>query len=549
KRTSMSKILFLFMIAASLPTFSTFSFADTANIYYDDVNRVVREEYGQNIPTTFTIAATAGTNGTISPAGTTTVNKGASQTFSASPTTPGYHVADVLADGVSVLSRCTWVGSTASYTFTNITTDHEISATFTNTYKVTPSAGDYGGINPNTVQTVAYNSTPSFTVSPNTGYHAAIGGTCGGTLTGNTYTTNPITADCTVAATFDINQYSVSAGISGGNGTLDVTTPSPQTVNYNSTTSFKFNANAGYHVSNVTGCFRADYSNSDNGVSSYTYTTGPVIDNCTVTASFARNRYQVTASAGPNGSLDASTPSPQTISYNGTTSFTFDSNTDYHIGSIEGCWGTPYTNTSPAVTSYPYSTGPITADCMVMATFVINPPVASFVILGSKPSSGKVPLQVSFQDTSTPAASSWHWDFGDGTYSTEQNPVHVFETYGSGSYSVKLTAINDGGSSGSAPQSVIVLACDNPQSVKLSSSITQYTSISTALGDAAGGDTIQSQAIHFTESVSVDKDIIFDGGYDCDIAEKVGNTTIKGATAPSLSIDTGSATMDGISVE
>ena len=63
KRTSMSKILFLFMIAASLPTFSTFSFADTANIYYDDVNRVVREEYGQNIPSTFTIAAMTDPNG------------------------------------------------------------------------------------------------------------------------------------------------------------------------------------------------------------------------------------------------------------------------------------------------------------------------------------------------------------------------------------------------------------------------------------------------------------------------------------------------------
>jgi hypothetical protein len=41
-----------------------------------------------------------------------------------------------------------------------------------------------------------------FTVTPIAGYAAAVGGTCGGTLAGTTYTTKMIIADCTVVATF-----------------------------------------------------------------------------------------------------------------------------------------------------------------------------------------------------------------------------------------------------------------------------------------------------------------------------------------------------------
>ena len=67
---------------------------------------------------------------------------------------------------------------------------------------VTPSAGPNGTISPSTPQSVSLNSTVVFTVAPNGGYSAFVGGTCGGTQSGNTFTTNPITSDCTVVATF-----------------------------------------------------------------------------------------------------------------------------------------------------------------------------------------------------------------------------------------------------------------------------------------------------------------------------------------------------------
>ncbi|HZX89320.1 MAG TPA: hypothetical protein VFE67_01660 [Rudaea sp.] len=75
----------------------------------------------------------------------------------------------------------------------------------TNTYTVTPSvSGGNGTISPDTPQTVNYNATQAFTLTPDTGYHIVtpVGGTCGGLLSAGTYTTSAVTANCTVIASF-----------------------------------------------------------------------------------------------------------------------------------------------------------------------------------------------------------------------------------------------------------------------------------------------------------------------------------------------------------
>ena len=73
-------------------------------------------------PTTHTITASAGPNGTIAPSGAVVVNDGANAPFTITPN-GGYHVDDVLVDGGSV-------GAVTNYTFTNVTTDHTIAASF-----------------------------------------------------------------------------------------------------------------------------------------------------------------------------------------------------------------------------------------------------------------------------------------------------------------------------------------------------------------------------------------------------------------------------------
>ncbi len=52
--------------------------------------------------------------------------------------------------------------------------------------------------------------------------------------------------------------------------------------------------------------------------------------------------------------------------------------------------------------------------------------------------------QVTFKSTSINVVTSYSWDFGDGTTSTEQNPTHTYTA--SGIYTISLTATNDHGS-------------------------------------------------------------------------------------------------------
>lgn len=72
--------------------------------------------------TTYTITASAGANGSISPSGDVVVDAGVDQTFTITPDS-GYVISDVKVDGVSK-------GAVNSYTFTNVTANHTISVTF-----------------------------------------------------------------------------------------------------------------------------------------------------------------------------------------------------------------------------------------------------------------------------------------------------------------------------------------------------------------------------------------------------------------------------------
>jgi hypothetical protein len=71
---------------------------------------------------THTITATTGANGSISPSGIVVVNAGANQSFTIHSSS-NYHVADVVVDGVSK-------GAVTSYTFSNVTRNHRIAASF-----------------------------------------------------------------------------------------------------------------------------------------------------------------------------------------------------------------------------------------------------------------------------------------------------------------------------------------------------------------------------------------------------------------------------------
>ena len=116
----------------------------------------------------YTITATAGANGSITPSGEVTVNKGESATFTITPNN-GYHIEDVLVDGVSV-------GAVRSYTFTDVQANHTITATFERDsqpihyYTITATAGEGGAIAPDGTVRVAQGADRTFTISAAEGY-------------------------------------------------------------------------------------------------------------------------------------------------------------------------------------------------------------------------------------------------------------------------------------------------------------------------------------------------------------------------------------------
>ncbi|MEJ5299353.1 MAG: SBBP repeat-containing protein, partial [Thermodesulforhabdaceae bacterium] len=113
----------------------------------------------------------------------------------------------------------------ATCTFSNLDGSKEATARFTlNQYTITTSANPSGGgsvsCDPNPVN---HGSSSTCTITANVGYTLqSVGGSCGGSLNGNIYTTNPVTSACTVVANFAVSAYTLTVTKSGS-GSGDVT--------------------------------------------------------------------------------------------------------------------------------------------------------------------------------------------------------------------------------------------------------------------------------------------------------------------------------------
>ncbi|MCC7261111.1 MAG: VCBS repeat-containing protein [Candidatus Latescibacteria bacterium] len=161
-------------------------------------------------PAAYTITASAGANGLISPSGAISVNQGASQTFAITPAT-GYHIADVVVDGVSV-------GVAGSYYFSNVTANHAISANFAlNTYTLTATVGANGSISPSGPVSTAEGTNQTFTITPDPGYQTTsvvVDGNPVGLV--SSYTFSNVTADHTIVANFVSTSYAFPIQVDPG---------------------------------------------------------------------------------------------------------------------------------------------------------------------------------------------------------------------------------------------------------------------------------------------------------------------------------------------
>lgn len=223
----------------------------------------------------YTITASISGNGTITPAGVTTVNYGANQTYNIT-VDAGYHIVDVVVDGASV-------GAVNSYAFNNVQANHTIYVLVAaNEFTVTVNAPANGTITPGT-QVVAYGATPSFSIVPDAGYSIATVTLNGANVNftadaaGVAVVTLPaVTANVTLAATMSQNTYTIVA-TAGANGSISPA--GTTTVNYGDNRTYTISANAGYTIENVT------VDGIEMGaISSFTFTN--VMENHTIAASF-----------------------------------------------------------------------------------------------------------------------------------------------------------------------------------------------------------------------------------------------------------------------
>jgi|GEM_PF-2151343 len=313
------------------------------------------------IPVTkFTITATAGANGTITPSGAVSVDSGASQSFAIAANS-GYQVAAVLVDGISQ-------GALTSYEFKAVTANHTIAASFVPVTKftITATAGANGTITPSGAVSVDSGASQSFAVAADSGYEISavlVDGISQGVVA--SYEFKAVAANHTIAARFvaiPVVKHTITA-TAGANGTI---TPSGAvSVDSGASQSFAIAANSGYHIAGV----------SVDGVSQGTpssYDFTDVTANHTITASFASDvlTHQVTFIAPANGTLSDAAYTDTTI-----VQTVVDGGSCLAVAAVpdSGYYFDKWTGTDSPTFDNPLLIENVTKDMVVTAVFVDQP--------------------------------------------------------------------------------------------------------------------------------------------------------------------------------
>ena len=367
----------------------------------------------------YTITATAGTGGTISPSGAVSVLSGSSQSFSIMPNS-GYVIYNVTVDGTSI-------GAPATYTFNSVTQPHTITAYFTtNLFTINTTAGTGGNITPGNV-TINFGGNQTFSFVPDSGYRLAnfyVDGVQNGTIT-SSYTFTNVTSNHTLAATFATN---LSPGLIA-NYYLDEGWSIPGATNIASRIHFADNAGVSIgYPSDVTN-WPIDYIGKDDNFS--VRFDGYINISATDTYTF-----YLTSDDGSWLSIDGN----QIIDNSGLHSATMKQTSLSLTKGLHPISVKMFENTGEAVIYLEYSNTTFTRKITdQLYHYPVNPPVADFT---GSPVAGQAPLSVQFTDLSTDAT-AWSWNFGDGNISTVESPLHIYST--PGTYTVTLTAMNSAG--------------------------------------------------------------------------------------------------------
>ncbi len=350
---------------------------------------------------TYTVIATAGLGGSIDPSGEVEVSYGGSITFSIL-TDDGYAIEDVVSDGVSI-------GQVDSYTYTKVTSDHTIHATFKlKTYSLTTNVVGQGNVTKSPSKpTYDHGEGVQLTATPDEGWDFT---GWSGDLSG---TANPanITMDSnkTVTATFTIKKYTIAAS---ANPPAGGTVSGAGSYNHADTVNLVATANEGYEFVNWT----------ENGVqvsanTTYSFTATA---NRTLVANFRLKTYTINAMAGAGGNINPA--GSVNVTHGSSQSFTIIPNANYDIGDVkvDGV-------SVGAVSSYTFNN--VIANHTIAATFKLKTYTLTTNVVGQgtvtkNPSKPTYDHGEEVQLTATPDEG---WDFTgwSGDLSGTANPANI----------------------------------------------------------------------------------------------------------------------------
>ncbi len=248
---------------------------------------------------TFTITASAGPGGSISPAGSVEVKKDDKEEFQITADAD-YDILDVIVDGESK-------GAIKSYTFSKVKADHTISATFiSKNYTITASAGSGGSISPSGAVVVKRGDDQTFSISPNTGYDISdvvVDGDSKGAV--SSYRFSNVVSDHTISATFIPKNFTITSSAGTGGS---ISPAGAVVVKGGDDQTFSISPNNGYKISDVV----VD-GDSKGAVSTYRFSN--VLSNHTINASF-QTTVGVLSVSIPNEGMKIGDVVPVTLTVN-----------------------------------------------------------------------------------------------------------------------------------------------------------------------------------------------------------------------------------------
>jgi hypothetical protein len=145
--------------------------------------------------------------------------------------------------------------------------------------------------------------------------------------------------------------YTVSASANSGGAV----SPASQDIDEGDTASFTVTPDTGFILDDI------DVAGCSGSMAGNTYTTNTITSDCTIDFSFAPQTFTVSAAASSGGSIS---PGSRSVTFNDTTTFTVSPDLGFNIASVSGCDGN--------LSGTTYTTGEVTGDCSVVASFSIQ---------------------------------------------------------------------------------------------------------------------------------------------------------------------------------